>query len=91
MIALSKSAGPTRTMVAVALVCLCVQNSALVVSMKYSRSVLKEAYLTSTAVVMMEALKFALSWLMMIREGARTKDVVCQQATQRHSTPLHIA
>ena len=78
-----KSAGPSSTLVAVALVCLCVQNSALVLSMKYTRSVLKEAYLTSTAVVVMECVKFALSWAMMLRDGARTKDVMCQLAPHR--------
>ena len=81
-----KSVGPTRTMVAIALVCLCVQNSALVLSMKYTRSVLKEAYLTSTAVVMMECVKFALSWVMMYRDGARTKDVMCQPSPHLLST-----
>lgn len=80
-----KSVGPTRTMVAIALVCLCVQNSALVLSMKYTRSVLKETYLTSTAVVLMECVKFALSWLMMYRDGARTRDVI---VALRRSMPM---
>ena len=81
-----KAVGPSRALVGFALVCLCLQNSALVVSMKYTRSVLKETYLTSTAVVLMECVKFALSWLMMYRDGARTKDVICQpSSTSTHS------
>ena len=84
-----KSVGPTRTMVAIALVCLCVQNSALVLSMKYTRSVLQETYLTSTAVVMMECVKFALSWLMMYRDGARTKDVMCQRPQLQLTASQH--
>ena len=88
MVALVKSAGPSSSLVAVALVCLCVQNSALVLSMKYTRSVLKETYFTSTAVVVMECVKFALSWMMMYTDGAQTSDVVCQSTTQ-HTTPQH--
>ena len=87
MVASTQSVAPSRTMVATALVCLCVQNSALVLSMKYTRSVLKEAYFASTAVVMMECVKFVLSWTMMSRaDGAGTKDIVCRP--QHHST-LH--
>ena len=79
--AVLKAAGPSPTLVAVALACLCLQNSALVLSMKYTRSVLKETYLTSTAVVVMECVKFALSWAMMYTDGARTSDVVGQTAS----------
>ena len=61
-----------------ALVCLCMQNSVLVLSMRYTRSVLEERYLSSSVVVMMEALKFIFSTAMCTKDG-------CQQLT--NSTP----
>ena len=85
MVMISKPAGPSPTLVATALVCLCVQNSALVLSMKYTRSVLQEQYFTSTAVVAMECVKFVLSWAMMMHsDGAAISDVLSQQREAPH-------
>lgn len=52
-----------------ALAALCAQNSALILSMRYSRSVLHDDYLDSTIVVVMEMTKLVISTLLVMRDG----------------------
>lgn len=59
-----------------ALAALCIQNSALILSMRYSRSVLKDNYLDSTIVIIMELVKFIASTLLVIRDGGNIAHLV---------------
>ena len=73
-----------------ALVCLCMQNSVLVLSMRYTRSVLEERYLSSSVVVMMEALKFIFSTAMCTKDGCQqlTNSTPATQLQRAHTPPL---
>lgn len=59
-----------------ALICLCLQNSALILSTRYSRSILKQSYSSSTCVVMMELMKFILSALLVLKDGNNSKHLL---------------
>lgn len=48
---------------------LCVQNSALILSMRYSRSVLHDTYMEGTIVVVMELVKLVVSCMLVMRDG----------------------
>ena len=74
-------------MVTLALVCLCVQNTALILSMRYSRSVLQETYLSSTAIVMMELFKCLVSYCVIRHEGGVQHDLM---GLLSHSLPMLI-
>ena len=54
----------------VALAALCAQNSALILSMRYSRSVLHDSYLDSTIVLIMELTKLVISSALVWKDGA---------------------
>ena len=58
-----------------ALAALCLQNSALILSMRWSRSVLHDAYLDSTIILTMELTKLCVSSLLMMRDGGRLSDI----------------
>ena len=72
---------PSRALVAFALLCLCVQNSALMLSMRYSRAVLHDSYSSASAVVMMEVVKLLASLAMCARDGGNTE---LNYTTRRH-------
>jgi len=52
-----------------ALATLCLQNSALILSMRYSRSVLRDSYLEGTIIVIMELVKLIVSCALVMRDG----------------------
>lgn len=65
---------PTSAKLA-ALATLCLQNSALILSMRWSRSVLHDSYLDSTIILTMELTKLCVSSLLMMRDGGRLADI----------------
>lgn len=69
-------ASTSFTLKAIALIVLCLQNSALILSMRYSRSVLQEQYLDSIVVLMMEMTKFFISLLVIYKDGETTRHVL---------------
>ena len=73
-----------------ALVCLCAQNSVLVLSMRYTRSVLNEKYLSSSVVVMMEVLKFIFSYAMCAKDGGHTRSHHRIHPPHLTSSPQHL-
>lgn len=52
-----------------ALAALCIQNCALILSMRYSRSVLKDNYYDSTIIIAMELTKLVVSTILVLRDG----------------------
>lgn len=65
---------PTSAKLA-ALSTLCLQNSALILSMRWSRSVLHDSYLDSTIILTMELTKLLVSSMLMMRDGGRLADL----------------
>ena len=65
-----------------ALIALCAQNCALVLTMKYSRAVLHETYLSSAVVVCMEMTKLVICTAVMMRDGHSINDlaIVCRRS-----------
>jgi len=48
---------------------LCLQNSALILSMRYSRSVLRDSYAEGSIILVMELVKFIVSCMLVLRDG----------------------
>jgi len=59
-----------------ALAALCIQNSSLILSMRYSRSVRHDTYLDSSIIVMMEFVKFLASVLLVLRDGGQVRGLM---------------
>ncbi len=64
------------TIKAVALVLLCLQNTCLITTTRYSRSVLGDTYLSSTVVVMMELCKLVTCVFLMMRDSSGSIDIL---------------
>lgn len=70
-----------------ALAALCIQNSALILSMRYSRSVLHDTYLDSTIVVVMELTKLLVSTVLVMRDGGTVPHLL---SLLRTSLPISV-
>jgi UDP-galactose transporter len=66
----------SRSQKIAALGTLCMQNSALILSMRYSRSVLHDSYLDGTIVMVMELVKFVVSCALVMRDGGSVQHIL---------------